>query len=94
MSALTGVKCTFLGSMAWDDSSFIQSMASTLVGFDMVSVSSTSEVMASTGSVKVPQPFWGCLDVVFLFSPDFLLPPVLVVLDGIPSTGALIYPAC
>ena len=46
------------------------------------------------GSVEVPQPFQECLDVVFLFSPDFLLPPVLVVLGGITSTDASIYPAC
>ena len=69
-------------------------MVSALAGFDMALVSSTSEVVASTGSVEVLQPFWGCLDVVFLFSPDFLLPPVLVVLGGITSTGASIYPAC
>ena len=48
----------------------------------------------SIGSVEVPQPFQELLNVVFLFSLDFLLPPVLVVLGGIASTDALIYTEC
>ena len=69
-------------------------MVSVLSGFDTVSVSSTSEFVMSTGSVEVPQPFQELLNVVFLFSPDFLLPPVLVVLGGIAATDASIYTAC
>ena len=69
-------------------------MVSVLSGFDVVSASSTSEFEMSTGSVEVPQPFQELLNVVFLFSLDFLLPPVLVVLGGIAATDALIYTAC
>ena len=69
-------------------------MVSVLSGFDMVSVSSTSEFVTSMRSVEVPQPFQELLNVVFLFSPDFLLPPVLVVLGGIAATDASIYTAC
>ena len=69
-------------------------MVSVLSGFDVVSASSTSEFEMSTGSVEVPQPFRELLNVVFLFSLDFLLPPVLVVLGGIAATDASIYTAC
>ena len=48
---------TVPSQVRWLEMTHLPSVASALSGFDMVSVSSTSEVVMSTGSVEVPQPF-------------------------------------
>ena len=58
-------------------------MACLWFDFDAVSASLASEFVTATGSEEVPQPFHELLNEVFLFSLDFLLTPLLVVLGGI-----------